>query len=384
VTRRSCASCAKDDGWLQAKSVGPRAESDVSPKISGQIQLLQGAGQPLPAPERRFFEPRFGFDFSGVRIHDGTQANHLARSVNASAFTYGDNIVFAAGEYVPGSSAGRRLLAHELTHVLQQKGDASVVRRQNASPPATPAPPPFSITRIPGIMTAMSWSTAAALMNDWFSRPANSTPAAGSPNTSAVTIPWANGFSRARSVYDGLVADRIWVNDAAQGLLQSRLIGAGLPSGGASRSFGSVSGSAPSLDPDYINYRAVNQGLFTALDGLAGALANFVYRVVVRGRVTDMGASPWYAFGTSRTYQVDLSDVGIYIKDSYDFNGDQDLGCWDPVANTVGRTGLFGNSTCVGNVDFRTWRAANNRGGDFLVYSTPDVLSVSDSFSFNH
>ncbi|MEN8177724.1 MAG: DUF6402 family protein [Pseudomonadota bacterium] len=381
--QRLCKSCAEDDELLQKKSAGMGDTLAATPAISHRIRSLQGSGQSLPGTERNFFEPRFGVDFSSVRIHSDTQAGHLARSVNARAFTLGRNVVFAAGEYAPGTFPGRALLAHELTHVLQQQD--STVRRQNATPPAAPTPPAFSITQIPGVMTAMSWNTAAALMNDWFSRPSNAAPASGTPNTSAVTITWANGFSRARSVYDGLVADRIWVNNAAQNLIQSRLVGAGLPAHGASSTFGSVSGTGPTLDSDYINYRAVNQGIFTALDGMAGALANFVYRVVVRGRVTDMGASPWHAFGTTRSYQVDLSDVGIYIKDSYDFNGAQDLGCWDPVANTVGRTSLLqGNATCVGNADFRTWRAANNLGGDFFIYSAPDVQSVTDSFSFNH
>ncbi|MDJ0807572.1 MAG: DUF6402 family protein [Gammaproteobacteria bacterium] len=388
MIQRLCKSCAEDDELLQKKSIEGQGAPVVSAALSQSIRSLRGGGEPLPGAARNFFEPRFGVDLSAVRIHDNARADQLARSLSARAFTLGSDVMFARGEYSPSETAGRGLLAHELVHVLQQRSDEATLRRQNVpapAPPASPAPPAFSITQIPGIMTAMSWNTAAALMNDWFSRPANAVPASGTPNTSAVTISWANGFSRARSVYDTLVADRIWVNDAAQNLLQSRLVGAGLPGHGASQAFGSVTGSAPALDSDYINYRAVNQGLFTALDGLAGALANFVYRVVVRGRITDTGASPWHAFGTSRSYQVDLSDVGIYIKDSYDFNGDQDLGCWDPVANTVGRTRLFqGNATCVGNVDYRTWRAANNRGGDFLIYSTPDVLSVSDSFTFYH
>ncbi len=269
-------------------------------------------------------------------------------------------------------------LAHELAHVVQQRGySKGVIHRQAASAPA------FSITQIPGIMTAMSWNTAAALMNDWFSRPSHSDPLTGTPNTSAVSVSWANGFSRSRSVYDALVADRIWVNSASQDLIKRRLISVGLPGPGTSSTFGSVSASPAVLDTDYVNYRAVSQGLLAPLDGLAGALANFVFRVAVQGTITDTGASPWYAIGTQRAYRVDIQQVAIYIRDSYDFIGDQSLGCWDPVANTVSRTGIGqANATCVGNVDFRNWRTTNGRGGDFLIYSSPDVLSTSDQFTF--
>lgn len=69
---------------------------------------------------RSFFEPRFGVDFSKIRIHNDSQAAHLASSINAKAFTFGQNIAFGKGHYHPESSQGRRLLAHELVHVVQQ------------------------------------------------------------------------------------------------------------------------------------------------------------------------------------------------------------------------------------------------------------------------
>jgi hypothetical protein len=78
------------------------------------------AGQPLPAATRAFFEPRFGWDFGDVRVHTGSTAAAAARSLRASAFTTGQDIVFAAGAYAPATTAGRMLLAHELAHVVQQ------------------------------------------------------------------------------------------------------------------------------------------------------------------------------------------------------------------------------------------------------------------------
>jgi len=89
-----------------------------------------GSGQPLTASARAFFEPRFGRNFAHVRVHDGTTAQDRARSVNARAFAYGSNIVFNQNRYSPGTQAGRHLLAHELTHVVQQGKAVPKIQRQ--------------------------------------------------------------------------------------------------------------------------------------------------------------------------------------------------------------------------------------------------------------
>jgi hypothetical protein len=105
---------------IQTKQVPGRAAA-VSPEVESRIQSL-GSGQPLPQADRAFFEPRFGYDFSAVRVHTGAVADHLNRTLNARAFTTGAAIVFRQGEYAPDSHSGRELMAHELTHVLQQGG----------------------------------------------------------------------------------------------------------------------------------------------------------------------------------------------------------------------------------------------------------------------
>ena len=92
--------------------VGHHAASDMA---------LPSGGVPLASSERRFFEPRIGHQFSQVRIHSDRRAGLLARSLGARAFTAGRDIVFGAGEYAPSTTSGRRLLAHELTHVVQQR-----------------------------------------------------------------------------------------------------------------------------------------------------------------------------------------------------------------------------------------------------------------------
>lgn len=91
-------------------------------------QLLQGGGRPLPASERAFFEPRLGADLGAIRIHDSPQADEAAAQFAARAFTVGSNVAFAARQYEPATTSGRRLLAHELVHTLQQ-GQAPTIQR---------------------------------------------------------------------------------------------------------------------------------------------------------------------------------------------------------------------------------------------------------------
>jgi hypothetical protein len=89
-------------------------------------EVLSASGQPLDASTRAMMEPRFGHDFSRVRVHTGQRAADSARQVNAIAYTVGHHIVFNSGQYAPGTATGSRLLAHELSHVVQQRGaDAS-------------------------------------------------------------------------------------------------------------------------------------------------------------------------------------------------------------------------------------------------------------------
>jgi hypothetical protein len=96
---------------------------DVGGDIEETIRSQRGGGQALPAETQGFFENRFGRDFSSVRVHDNAQSDTLNRSLQARAFTTGKDIFFKQGEYNPGSGAGQTLLAHELTHVIQQNGD---------------------------------------------------------------------------------------------------------------------------------------------------------------------------------------------------------------------------------------------------------------------
>ncbi len=107
---------------LQRSATGSVPET--APPIVHDV--LRSPGRPLDAKTQTFFEPRFSHDFSKVRIHADSHANESAKSVNALAYTVGSQIVFGAGLYQPGAAPGRRLLAHELAHVVQQSNMALV------------------------------------------------------------------------------------------------------------------------------------------------------------------------------------------------------------------------------------------------------------------
>jgi len=116
---------------LRTKSVVQRRADggfDAGPEIEGRLAALKGSGTPLPDEVRAAMEPRFGADFGGVRIHTGGEADHLNRQLSAEAFTHGEDIYFKSGTYSPGSGTGRRLLAHELAHTVQQGAGHRIAR----------------------------------------------------------------------------------------------------------------------------------------------------------------------------------------------------------------------------------------------------------------
>jgi len=117
--------CVYGNRYLQRVVTRARkgdGEAEAAPGIEAAIQRARGGGQALDSGVRRQMESAFGVDFGHVRIHTGSKADALNRAVNARAFTTGSDIFFREGEYAPGQSDGRKLLAHELTHVVQQTG----------------------------------------------------------------------------------------------------------------------------------------------------------------------------------------------------------------------------------------------------------------------
>lgn len=118
-----------------ALSTGPAANAPVERSAAPRAvyETLRGPGRPLDLPTRALMERRFGHDFGSVRVHDGPRAAASAAEIRAGAYTLGDDIVFGASRYAPGTRAGARRIAHELAHVVQQSAspEPRVVQRDD-------------------------------------------------------------------------------------------------------------------------------------------------------------------------------------------------------------------------------------------------------------
>ncbi len=113
----SCAACEEGKHELQRKTTGRVTPAEAPPIVH---EVLQSPGQPLETATRSFMEPRFGHDFSHVRVHHDRPSAESARAIGAHAYASGNHVVFGAGKYRPESPEGQHLLAHELSHVVQQ------------------------------------------------------------------------------------------------------------------------------------------------------------------------------------------------------------------------------------------------------------------------
>ena len=140
-------------GLLQRRATNLTEPATVPPIVP---EVLRSPGQPLDPPTRAFMESRFDHDFSQVRVHTGAWAAESAHAVNALAYTAGRDVVFGTGQYAPGTTKGRRLLAHELTHVAQKapsisRADDIEGGPSRYQPPAgqRPNPAPETGTQVP-------------------------------------------------------------------------------------------------------------------------------------------------------------------------------------------------------------------------------------------
>ncbi|PTM13418.1 MAG: hypothetical protein DA408_06825 [Bacteroidetes bacterium] len=167
MVQRQCADCEEEEETVQRQASEEEEEETVqrtsagsaggqsAPPIVGAV--VRSAGRPLDTTTRRSMEGSFGADFSGVRVHHDQQAQQSARAISAQAYTYGNHIAFAPGKYEPHTQRGQHLLAHELTHVVQQgEGVQRRVENGNANTttPSTPgtatnATPAGSATNAP-------------------------------------------------------------------------------------------------------------------------------------------------------------------------------------------------------------------------------------------
>jgi len=131
--QRACAACEQTHDEAQLQQINPAGLNPAATQSTTEIafapasvhEVLNSAGQFLDERTRVFFESRFGYDFSGVRVHTGVAAENSARDINARAYTVGQHVVLGAGQFAPATSEGQRLVAHELSHIVQQTAETS-------------------------------------------------------------------------------------------------------------------------------------------------------------------------------------------------------------------------------------------------------------------
>jgi hypothetical protein len=138
--QRKCAHCENEEKIQRKEIDGEEMTADNN--LENYVGGLSSSGQPLPNEVRNFYEPLFGYDFSNVKVHTDAVAAKSAQSINALAYTSGSNIVFNNAQYSPNTDSGKRLLGHELTHVVQQNKSiqTKAIQRQSVSPSVTPVP----------------------------------------------------------------------------------------------------------------------------------------------------------------------------------------------------------------------------------------------------
>lgn len=168
---------------LQRDGGGEAHSADVSGVVS---QGLSGGGQPLDTQTRAFMEPRFGHDFSQVRIHTDARASQSSEQIAARAYTVGGDIAFRSGEFSPGTGDGKRLLAHELTHVVQQNGAEPLTAFRQAETKTLPNWGSWPNGHNNSTMTlnphAELWADGRHVQDDWYpGNPAGATASFGVP-----------------------------------------------------------------------------------------------------------------------------------------------------------------------------------------------------------
>ena len=236
-------------------------------------------------------------------------------------------------------------------------------------------------------MRKLGWNNAATLMDRWFAGGANPNPRQGPIDVDTLKMAsWALTFPRAKTEYDGITTEKIWTTDRARAQLTQQLRNQGML-GQRKRPFGDLTLPAPKLERDYITYGTVGAGVMNhlkdPLDDMFGALGAFSFRVAVAGEIDPipLPKNPPVRFAAPPEWRITVNQVGVYIWDSYDFNGDQTLGFWNMEKGEVSKVpGL--DSSEVTNKSFRDWRQQSSKGCDFIVFSDVLVQSLSPPDSY--
>lgn len=214
-------------GIVQPKTIS--AVTGRPPSTEGDLTSIRGGGQPLTPAALDFFEPRLGCDFSGVRVHADAGASHSAQDFNARAYTVGRDVIFGAGNYAPETTDGKRLLAHELVHVAQQRGDPNraVIQRKISDAELETEFQKWAADKKEKIdknsvdYAHQLWTFIYEIVAD----PQTATPKV-KPQKPAELKKWQEGFEKAELVADWLIRIKKTTNsDSLKNAAESRLSG---------------------------------------------------------------------------------------------------------------------------------------------------------------
>jgi hypothetical protein len=269
--------------------------------------------------------------------------------------------------------------------LVQTTGQGATLTAPATSPAGSSAITHF-VQNVPHLMHQKQWFEGETLQNKWFGSAENqlvgeAKDGKGSNHdldidTTTITMKWLLTYPRAKAVYDSIFKEQVYANKASQDRLLTRLVTSyylqsisswsqHLSSSRTRFKIGGDPGPNVRLrEKLYVNSRACNDPAIykpTLADGLTAALANFNFFVLIKGEATDNG----------KGYDVSIAEVGVYVRDSYDF--EDDPGAWFSQPLGVWRLpGMMSVPHYVTNSDYRDYRTATKQGGDFLIYT--DVL----------
>ena len=219
------------------------------------------------------------------------------------------------------------------------------------SHPLWPDKPHVSVIQIPAIMRANGMMVSAQLMERWLTTSGSS---AMGEDVSIVKMDWALTFARAKTAYDEIFTSQLYATDKCKDILRSK-IRATNPSGNIR--FCDLSRDVRSIYKDQVTCKIVGSSYSDPVDDMLGALGRFSFQVAVSA---DVKVKPY-------GYCAMVDEVGVFIRDQYEFSGVQPLGYWNPNTNYVGKNPYKGS--LIENGTFQIFRNNTGLGGDFYIYS---------------
>jgi hypothetical protein len=252
------------------------------------------------------------------------------------------------------------------------------------------------VPEIPKIMRNLGWNVAASFQDFWITGPANQLvgeqkDGKGSDRDleiAAIEMKWVLNFSRAYKHYQLMISEDVYASSAARALLRNRIVAQHQKTGKSVIQFGDFATKELERETQYINYRALGsstggKGSYFSLDAftvdeLIGALGRFAMFVIPKG----------VARIKPPNVEIEISEVGVYIRDSFDFNDDQPLGAWkkpnliDIIPNPQATVPTCSDQWInMSNYAYRQYRKRTGKGRDFLVYSDIKTSPVTTSFA---